>query len=324
MQALLAEMQNVDPPPPSPPVWKRSQLFQPASGLASRKDVAGALWKRFRNAHPFGFQGIAVSSLAKDGTCAVVVTEPPPHVTFEELKAILPDASVMRQPVGHDGALFNVVGTIAGGEQEVIRKLRVLSQILFRTEHGAYAYQEPFGRAWQEAKQFSLDIHPSAAELHNWVYAPGAQFRAVDGDEVLARTQVMSSKTTGVYHLIGANVVAWWIPAELVVSDCVPEMRTFAVDSDLIIGGIKEAAGLLVLARKRVAPLELLPPLRAETIALLASVHGEDELKQSYQRMHPGAGPYSEQWDWAPILLSPVLFDRVQIQSGRELIVAAQ
>lgn len=55
-------------------------------------------------------------------------------------------------------------------------------------------------------------------------------------------------------------------------------------------------------------PVSLLPPLRTETILLLASVK-ENELAQSYERNHFFAGPTMYSHDWAPIYLSDTLID---------------
>jgi hypothetical protein len=307
LRKILAEMTAPEEPAASPPIWPSSLLFAPRAALESREDSAGSLWKRFRSAHPFGFQGIAISKIRRDGSCSVVVTEPPPHVSLEQLKELIPDATVMRQPNGHDGALFDVAGTLRGGEPEVLRKLRVLNHLLFHTEYGAFVYQEPFERPWQDAKGYDLDLRISAAELDSWIHDKAARFVSVEGSGPLTHADLVDSTYSGVYRLRDGNVVAWWVPATVGISDCLPEIRAFAIESDLVIGAIKERQGILILGRERLAPYELMPPLRAETIALLASSYLKEELQQSYQRNHPGAGPYTKEWDWAPILLSPEL-----------------
>jgi hypothetical protein len=62
------------------------------------------------------------------------------------------------------------------------------------------------------------------------------------------------------------------------------------------------------VGRERIVPVSLLPPLRVETILLLASVK-ENELGQSYERNHFFAGRTSQGLDWAPIYLSDALID---------------
>ena len=85
-------------------------------------------------------------------------------------------------------------------------------------------------------------------------------------------------------------------------------MRQFAVDSDLILGAIATRDHLAVFGRERVTPVRLLPPLRVETLALLASV-GTSELAQSYERKRIFAGRFDEERDWAPTDLSPELLN---------------
>ena len=132
-------------------------------------------------------------------------------------------------------------------------------------------------------------------------------FRSTGGDSV-ALSQLLAERVSGVYSLQDKGLVVWWIPQGVTVSDCVAEIRMFALESDLIVGAVKDS-GIMVLGRQRIAPYDVLPPISAETIGLLASVRANPELSQSYQRNHPGAGPYSSDFDWAPIFLSPELVD---------------
>lgn len=318
---LVAEMMTPEPEVRPAAVWPGGSLFAPQAAQDRREDAAGALWSRFRTAHPVGFQGIAVSDLRGDGSCSIVLSEPPPHVTLAQITELIPDASVMRQANGHQGWLFDVVGNLDGGELEVWRKLRVLHHLLFRSEHGAFVYREPFARPWHDAGRFSLDLGVRASELHRWVHAPEARFVAVEGGKGIPRSSLVSSASCGVYRLPEQSLVGWWLPRGVPVSDCLTDARIFALESDLILGAIQQVSGLLILARERVAPYELIPPLRGETLALLASVAVKGELAQSYQRLHPGAGRYNEAWDWAPILLSPEL---VNTEYGDLLNVADQ
>jgi hypothetical protein len=105
--------------------------------------------------------------------------------------------------------------------------------------------------------------------------------------------------------------VGSWIPAAMEVSRCAAEIRQFAMQSDLIVGAVSTSDGTLVAGRERIIPVEVLPPLRIETVNLLASVqHGSGgELAQSYERNAPFADRMNAQHDWAPIFLSPELRD---------------
>src|SRR5262249_17486653 len=92
------------------------------------------------------------------------------------------------------------------------------------------------------------------------------------------------------------------------------ELRQFALDSDLILGAVKKGDCVLAVARERSVPIDVLPPLRTETILQLAKAN-TDELAQSYERnnvlagkLPPSAGPDMGK-DWAPIYLSGELID---------------
>jgi hypothetical protein len=293
---------------PEPVIWVGGQLFDPSSASNYRNDEAGRFWKRFRVAYPFGLQGIAVSKVRGDGSCSVVVAEPPPHVTFGDVKKIVSHASIQTMPVGHDGALYDIVGTLQGGNTEIEHKLRLLNLLLFRTDYKAYAYREPFRTGWRDSARYNLEVQPTGAELHSWLYAKDSRFFPVTGGNSMTISQLLAERVSGVYRLHEKGLVVWWIPYGVTVSDCVAEIRMFALESDLIVGAVKDG-GIMVLARQRIAPYDALPPIRAETVALLASVKAKGELSQSYQRFHPGAGLYSADFDWAPILLSRELVD---------------
>jgi hypothetical protein len=290
-------------------IWKQTPLFDPSSVTTERKDAPAQLWRRLRAAHPLTMQGVAVSKMRPDGTCSVVITEPPPHVGLAQLGRYVDGASVMQTPIGHDGALFDAVGTLSGGRDEIVRKLSALNLILFRTEHGAFVYEEPFERDWKDAREYALDLQVSAEELRAWATNPSTRFEAVRSGEQLDAAAVAAAPNSAVYRLLDAHLIGWWIPRRAAISGLVREIREFAVESDVIVGALSQPSGLMVFARERTTPYEFLPPLRAETVALLAAVRGKPELVQSFQRNLPGAGPYSRKWDWAPILLSPELVD---------------
>lgn len=92
-------------------------------------------------------------------------------------------------------------------------------------------------------------------------------------------------------------------------------MRRFAVDTDAVIGAINlDGRRLALIGRERTTSTDAMPPLRVETILLLAA-SGSQKLEQSYERGRPFAGKLLTGagdlfgWDWAPILLSDDLVD---------------
>lgn len=141
-----------------------------------------------------------------------------------------------------------------------------------------------------------------------WLLDQPEPFLPVEGGPGIALDRVCARTDSGVYFGRGAGLVAWWIPRGVAVASCRAQARQFALDSDLIVGALLKPSGMLVVGRERVVPVEVLPPLRAETIALLGSVQS-DELAQSYERNHVLAGRLGASGDWAPAYLSPELVD---------------
>src|SRR5439155_3763335 len=112
-----------------------------------------------------------------------------------------------------------------------------------------------------------------------------------------------------VYYSEPEGLVGWWVPKAVSVSECAVPARQFAVDSDLVVGAVGDARGVLIVGRKRVVPYDVLPPLRTESIMLLAGID-QKELMQTINPQPLGAligdNP-SEQWELN--LLSPELYD---------------
>lgn len=121
---------------------------------------------------------------------------------------------------------------------------------------------------------------------------------------------ILRDGRSGVFVSDDPGLVVWSFPRHQSLSDYQIEARQFALDSDLVLGAVANENQVAVVARERAVPVDLLPPLRVETIMMLAAAD-TDELAQSYERMHILAGKFDENggWDWAPIYLSPQLID---------------
>ena len=139
-------------------------------------------------------------------------------------------------------------------------------------------------------------------------------FVPVNGGEPVTPEQILDQNRTGVFLSERPGLVLWSFLRNSPLSEHPAEIRQFAVDSDLILGAIKKGDCVLVVARERSVPIDVLPPLRTETILQLASVT-TDELAQSYERNNIVAGKLSsaagvdQGKDWAPIYLSDELID---------------
>lgn len=268
-----------------------------------------AEWTAFRDAFPYHLQTIAISEPNAEGMRTLIIAEPPPHVTVESIRKIRPgwfsDIKVMKHPIGYDGLVKDIVVAVPANDPEMRLLISDLSRLLFHTSYKSHALQLPYQRQVQPEE---LDLQISAEEIHTWLSRPESRFSSILGLPEFSLEQIRAQDATGIFFSEDPGLVLWWMPRGIDLEDSRGVIRQFAIDSDLIVGAQIFSEGLLIIARERIVPLDMLPPLRTETIVLLASVD-TSELGQSYERNYILAGRYDIQRDWAPIYLSPELRD---------------
>lgn len=266
-------------------------------------------WKAFRTFFPYHIQTIAVSQPYSNGTRMLIISEPPPHVTLASVREIQPewfrDIHVMQQPIGYDGWVKDIVAVVSIDDGQLAQAISKLSTLLFHTSYKSHALQLPYqSRAHPE----NLDLKISAEELQSWLFEPKARFESIYSGPELTLDAVRASSVTQVYFTSEPGLVLWWIPQGTKLDEHLGTIRQFALDSDLIVEAQLFDEGVLIVARERSVPFDILPPLRVETIVRLASVD-KDELQQSYERNYFLAGRYATNSDWAPVFLSSELRD---------------
>src|SRR5207247_556181 len=107
--------------------------------------------------------------------------------------------------------------------------------------------------------------------------SPGIQrFVSIEGGGARDLKEILKKTSTGVYESETPGIVVWSLPRSEPLSRYSVEARQFALDSDLIIGAVASQQQVTVIARERVVPLSLLPPLRTETIMMLASAETDE------------------------------------------------
>jgi hypothetical protein len=271
------------------------------------------LWLGYRKAFLFHSQVLALSDAEPDGSRTLIISEPPPHVTLGGILAtiggpLLLNHTVEKQPIGFDGWVKDVVVAVSGKQEELQAMLSRLNQRLFFTSYKSYTLKLPVTLSPQS---FDLNLTVTPEEIKRWVADENEQLFPVEGGKAETLTTLAAERKSGVYVGRRRGLVGWWIPSGRNLYECKVPARQFAIDSDLIVGAIATPSGTFVLGRERVVPVEILPPLRFETLALLADVQDGQmgRLAQSYERRHAFAGRVEEGNDWAPILLSPQLRD---------------
>jgi hypothetical protein len=262
-----------------------------------------------RRSHPFHFQGIIASEQQADGRRTLIIAEPPPHVTVEGLRALDPaltDLRVKTSPIGIDGWVKDAVIDLPSmSRAEFDSLVDRLQRYLFFTSYKAWVF--PMESAMQRSS-FNLNLRVSAAQLQRWLLTENEQLVSMDRSGTQSTTQLLHAGKEGVYVSKTPGIVVWIVPKRSDISQLKINIRQFVLDSDLILGAIPAATHVAIIARERQVPVSILPPLRSETILLLAAVN-EDELAQSYERNDFLAGKLQNDLDWAPIYLSDSLID---------------
>lgn len=271
------------------------------------------LWEGFRQTYPYHSQALALSGPSADGSRTLIVSEPPPHMSAGDilypLGSLIRNHSEKRQNIGYDGWVKDIVVEIAGSKAEIDSAISSLNQQLFYTSYKSYVL--PLPATTPSNAPLDLDLHVTSAELKKWALDDKETFTPVEGGDSLSLEQLFEQKMSGVFYGDRGSLVAWFIPKGRTIEDCRVQARQFSLDSDLIVGAFSNSRGMTVVGRDRVIPVDLLPPLRVETLSLLGAVQqGQSgKLKQSYERNHLFAGRLEGDKDWAPILLSPELRD---------------
>ncbi len=301
------------------PIEAKEPEQPPAAAAVKREDATpcehdwkarDSAWWTFRKRFPYHVQTIALSKPFGAGCRVLIVSEPPPSATLSGLKeATLLDAVELTTPhhkIGLDGWVADAVTILPPmPEEEVASVVSELSRYMFKTAYKAYA--TPI-EAPQEPRKGSVDVRVHPAEIHQWVLQDNIRFTPVMGGEPLKASEVLSPGHAGVYFSSERPIVAWAVPRGNNLHRFAVEARQFALDSDVIFGAVATKDTVLILARERSVSVDELPPVRFETLTLLASVE-DGQLAQSYERMHVLSGRFAPGKDWAPIYLSPQLID---------------
>jgi hypothetical protein len=261
-------------------------------------------WQEFRAAFPFHMQVLALSAPHDDGASTLIISEPPPHATYEALIATDPahlsDSLVCQHAIGYDGWVKDVVVRLpAMTNTEWTNLLGRLSKYLYSTDYKAYALSLPIDLKQLYIKQ-PLDVRVPTVSLEQWFH----KLKYLDRS---GASCYLAGAAPGLYLSAKPGLLVWVIP-KTGLEQRQEEARKFALDSDLILGAVEQVDSVAIFARERITPVTIMPPLRVETILTLAGA-SRASLAQSYERTAFGAGPWADTWDWAPIYLSSELIN---------------
>ena len=278
--------------------------------VASTSGKGGSAdWREFRQRYPYHIQTIALSNPAETGARTLIVSEPPPGVSIASIAKtdpLLARPVVMKHRVGTDGWVKDLVYEIPPvAPHQLAALVDRLSVELFSTSYKAHALNIGDDGANRPVR---LDYQITASQLNEWASSREEAFHAASATTERTIRQLIDAGRPGVFYSSRPGMIAWVVPRRGDLSVFRRDARQFALDSDLIVGAVRGLTHLAIVARERQVSIDLLPPLRTETVFLLADV-GEDDLAQSYDRFDFGAGKLVDNQDWAPIYLSEALID---------------
>lgn len=279
-----------------------------SAGPAAVGQTAERAWRQMRDAAQFHLQDVAVT---RDGR-VVIVTEPPSHISAKQIASVLGAEShqVLRAKIGHDGWVADVVLQLGDTQpSQLEERLTELAILLHDTAYGFEYVKLPLARK-TATRASGLDVRVGADDLRRWLIEERMTLIPAFGGQPTTATALLGARSTGVYASDPRGLVVWAIPIGTDLTEHRRECRRWAIDADLVVGGLKGSASVLVVGRARQLDVGAFAPLRIEEIMRLAAVD-EDELAQSYERTHLLAGRWDgdRYHDWAPIYLSAALLD---------------
>lgn len=271
---------------------------------------AQLLWEEFRANNPYNIQTVGLKQY-QDGSFTIIVSEPNESITRNKLKAFLKPYNHVgdfhRVRIGIDGWLKDAVFT-CNNVKDFDKFTSKLFKMLYGTDYKASYWDLTDMPSHVDFADEDLNYQVSAEELRTWLFDDKELFHN-DKIASTAFQELFALKNTmSVFYSDTPGFVVWFIPtSDIKEKDFEYYSRVFALDSDLILGAVRSSSRVAVIGRERCASLEVLPPMRIETMKMLAQTT-KSELSQSYERNHFFAGQDRDGWDLAPILLSDELW----------------
>jgi len=269
--------------------------------------------------HPYGYQAIAQKHLTS-GSMVTIISEPPSHITQKEIVEFVNgyggQLSIHKQPFGYDGWLKDVVVEMPpmDVERESIFN-KELTQLLFGTDYKSFTLDLDHQSQISPYLSNNVNFSISAEELGSWLLNSSLKFTNISDNDKGNLSSLLREpdlkKGGSLYESDDNRFIIWRISNKSFSPDSKDfriNARIFSLDSDLILGAIGVAdKTFAIIGRKRQISLDEFPPLRSETIEILAKER-KSSLTQSYERYNVFAGKNTDGNDYAPIYLSEELW----------------
>lgn len=239
-------------------------------------------WKEFRELHPFSFQTIALKHYGQD-TCVFVISEPPSWVSQNSIKELFNSygghMGIGRHTWGYDGVLMDAIGCVKLDETKFSSFENKLFGLICGSNYKPYYTNLDCPIPHTYCSPDTLQYIVSAEELYEIENAPiFVGYLPWEKEKPYAHSikswQTLQGLTPScIYYSKEPGYVVWILnPMAISMADSLfkADARQFLLDTDLIIGAFPSINGVALIGRERQTPVDVLPPLRAETIKLLA------------------------------------------------------
>lgn len=271
----------------------------------------------FRKKNPYNTQLCGIKSF-DDNSYLILLTEPSPKTTYQTLENSLKRYNhctrIYKTGIGVDGWVKDLVICVNGVKEKKLPKLA--ATISDQLHHTSYKADFLNLDSIPEHVAFStqnLNIQVSEEELRQWFVTDKEPLVFYDdlGKTTTIEDCLNNSMPDGMQLLMSKDpgFVIWVMNrSHLFNISLFDEMAyKFSLDADLILGAIANSHRVAIIGRERCTPIFELPPMRVETLRILASTN-KNELSQSYERNSLYAGKMPGGKDFAPIYLSPQLW----------------
>lgn len=291
------------------------QFFNRPEAIASSLAYADMqnVWDEFRAKNPYNLQ---IEGIKKydDNSYVAIISEPSEFVSKNKLVSFFDDYNcaymLCRRRIGYDGWVQDFVVSFNDLKEKDLPKFtKKLSKLLYNTDYKAHLVALSKMPEYVPFSDQDLNLQVSAPELRQWMITDKEPLISPkDSTKVFSLPELFEDGKKGIYFSRKPGFVVWILEkGDQKIGKFREQARMFSLDSDLILGAVSQKNLVAIIGRERsISTLEL-PPMRTETLRMLAGVEN-DELAQSYQRHSMFAGKLENGQDFAPILLSPQLW----------------
>lgn len=267
-----------------------------------------SVYNLFRKHFRMHYQTLGTASFS-DSSRLILISEPAPFFEPDTLEKILTkythQTSRKYFKIGYDGRITDLMIVLGNATSDNVDSLvSRISKKQFLSDYKPNSIDLLSDKQRQYFTKQNLDYQISLAEFDDWFIKAGEKF--IDGQDTaktITVSQMFRQKRRGVYFSKEPGLVAWSIRRNSDISKQMSTIRKFALDADLILGALRDSTTLVIIGREREASLQELPPLRVETVLLIASISAK-ELSQSLDINDLMAGKMPNGHDWCPTYLS--------------------